>query len=624
MKKSLLIALAALTAVSAGAQLRTPKFDGMKLTAAMTQMIGQAQHKVAQQAQPGQAVVAKGKKIGANAAKYLRPQGTFYVCMDDAGYSWPMPYLLAKPYQDLTFTNVSTGSTTGNTWTYSIFNNETSSRDTLTTNEGTDFTQSFGYELEMTPRLNLTNGSSYTCTRGVRLNNQTGAIEAGPFDGSTAAVINFTDAADPNTEAGASFFLASPHYYGSSNRELTEKFGWTYYSGACGPDYDPELADNDPAQDRNGFWFGRNWNGDFGKTAWNGVALGVEKPAQPYILKHVVAWATAISGSGEFDLTCRVYRLDEMPVMPEDEQTQIDPAVLDDEHLIASGTYTITNQILRDGDAIMTFDLEEYDPELDMSYQVTPEIDFPILIVISGYEVEQCTGFSFLITNDEEDEGYGETTFQVSMQDDVIVNCVGLNNFFVNGTGMHSGPSIFMDIDLPFLIYNFVDETGEYTFPNEGGKYMFADQYDGVSLYGVVSDGVTATADQFTVTLEDGSDLPDWLTISLTDATGDYAGAVDAHVTCAPLPEGVQGREAKVRFGFHGAKIIYTFKQGEGGQQIMIGDTDGNGVVDITDVNNVINMMLGKAAMVPAADTDGNGVIDITDVNNVINLMLGK
>jgi hypothetical protein len=79
------------------------------------------------------------------------------------------------------------------------------------------------------------------------------------------------------------------------------------------------------------------------------------------------------------------------------------------------------------------------------------------------------------------------------------------------------------------------------------------------------------------------------------------------------------GSEYTITFDLN--NLCFKFEAGQGG---LVGDTDGNGVVDITDVNNVINMMLGKAEMVNAADTDNNGVIDITDVNNVINLMLGK
>ncbi len=54
------------------------------------------------------------------------------------------------------------------------------------------------------------------------------------------------------------------------------------------------------------------------------------------------------------------------------------------------------------------------------------------------------------------------------------------------------------------------------------------------------------------------------------------------------------------------------------------GDINGDGLVDIADVNAVINMMLGKVAPTAAADVNGDGSVDIADVNAIINLMLGK
>ena len=53
------------------------------------------------------------------------------------------------------------------------------------------------------------------------------------------------------------------------------------------------------------------------------------------------------------------------------------------------------------------------------------------------------------------------------------------------------------------------------------------------------------------------------------------------------------------------------------------GDVDGSGVVDIDDVNNLINVMLGKSQN-PEADVNGDGMADIDDLNIVINVMLGK
>ena len=51
-------------------------------------------------------------------------------------------------------------------------------------------------------------------------------------------------------------------------------------------------------------------------------------------------------------------------------------------------------------------------------------------------------------------------------------------------------------------------------------------------------------------------------------------------------------------------------------------DVTGDGLVDIADVNEAINVMLGKTAN--SADVTCDGKVDISDVNMVINAMLGK
>ncbi len=57
------------------------------------------------------------------------------------------------------------------------------------------------------------------------------------------------------------------------------------------------------------------------------------------------------------------------------------------------------------------------------------------------------------------------------------------------------------------------------------------------------------------------------------------------------------------------------------------GDVDGNGTVDVSDVNIVVNIILGKesrADYVSRADLDGNGTVDVTDVNQIVNIILGN
>ena len=60
---------------------------------------------------------------------------------------------------------------------------------------------------------------------------------------------------------------------------------------------------------------------------------------------------------------------------------------------------------------------------------------------------------------------------------------------------------------------------------------------------------------------------------------------------------------------------------------LTVGDINGDGQVDISDVNAVINIMLGKAqasSFIGNADVTGDNNVDISDVNAIINIMLGK
>lgn len=605
MKKSLLIAAAVMLAFGANAQqVRTSGSASKTANVVATQQLKDAkiEHRTAQRATGPVATRGMKRVVPANSAYYLRPVGTMYSNWDSEGSGYIMPFIYTTPYNEVTWRNFSTATGTPS-WGYKIYTGET--RDSLVSNDY-DLTVTYGYEFEDVPALMMGNVGPYELSG---YSTKTGAAASS----GVLSVINSKEAFGDNL---ASNQLCSAHYYGSSDRFGTQQYGWGYYSGAPGPDYNPDLPSSDESQDRSGYWFGRNWGN------WNCAATAFEKPISPYVLNSVYMWVTALNVTEDVELTAKVYRLpDGLPQYSDTSAVQIDPELLNEDNLLATGRTTITTDMNEDGSPILKFDLYEYDPELGMEYEVTPEVDDAIVVIITGFDQDAIVSMSGLFTNDEEDEHVGELAYLGHAEGDVVTQLVGMNNFFVSGE-MKVGNSIFIDVSRPFMIYNFTDETGEYTFPNEGGKYMFAGQYEGVNIYAADQYGEVVTASDLYYSLEDGNEVPEWLTIELADDA--TYGGVQAKVTCAALPEGVAGREANVKFYINGANLVYHFIQGEGGQQIMIGDTDGNGVVDITDVNNVINMMLGKAAMVPAADTDGNGVIDITDVNNVINLMLGK
>jgi len=54
------------------------------------------------------------------------------------------------------------------------------------------------------------------------------------------------------------------------------------------------------------------------------------------------------------------------------------------------------------------------------------------------------------------------------------------------------------------------------------------------------------------------------------------------------------------------------------------GDVNGDGVVDVTDANIIINIILGKVAAetYSGADVNGDGTVDVSDINAVLNIIL--
>ena len=73
-------------------------------------------------------------------------------------------------------------------------------------------------------------------------------------------------------------------------------------------------------------------------------------------------------------------------------------------------------------------------------------------------------------------------------------------------------------------------------------------------------------------------------------------------------------------------KNFFKIESIEGGSGVK-GDVDGNGTVDISDANLLINIVLGKESASKyngRADVDGNGIVDVSDINADLNIILGK
>ncbi len=127
-----------------------------------------------------------------------------------------------------------------------------------------------------------------------------------------------------------------------------------------------------------------------------------------------------------------------------------------------------------------------------------------------------------------------------------------------------------------------------------------------------------------------GYDLPqvdaDWLRFegSPSDITLDTL-----RVSCDPLPAAIPSRETTITFTdrINASSIAVRFVQSRQSAALK-GDVNGDGSVDISDVNILINIMLGidRAETYDgrAYVTDGDTIVDVADVNAVINIMLGK
>ena len=102
------------------------------------------------------------------------------------------------------------------------------------------------------------------------------------------------------------------------------------------------------------------------------------------------------------------------------------------------------------------------------------------------------------------------------------------------------------------------------------------------------------------------------------------AGEGGCDVTVKIQVMNVIGQFPNVRYTLLGDGPTVTLHFRNGIEDIVVGDLDGSGTVDVDDLNIIINMMLGKAEKALVADLNADGNVDVDDMNRIINIMLGK
>ncbi len=618
MKKILLLAAAALMVTSVNAQaLRSHRMEAPARPNIQTYM-PEAKKEVAQMRTPGTPVVKAPKKAANVDIWYDRPAGAFpaSLVVEDGAYSGLLyaPYIAVTPYTAYTFKGHALGQSDAATYEWDVqawdMDDEEAEEAKWYTVPGIDLTWSWAYETDDVPVFYCMDAEDFFmwCLHGYEM--------GGTSDKPTiVAEHNSSILSVPSTMLiwDTDFLKSSKNFcYGGRNGD--QRYPMTYYSGA------EPYGDNE-----DGYWFGKN--AGTGNYRIDGIAQAFEKPTAPYMLSQVVMDCAVLEvAEGEqVDMTCKIYKLDGIPAYNDTAE-----AVLPDEpgELIAMGRATINSETEATTGGLVFFTL--FGEEDGLQYDITPTIDCAILVVIDGYndpEMENLTNFSAMVSSDMDvDEGFGELAylkFGIPDEDGNLDHYVwaGLNNFFSSGA-MKTGLTIFLSTENPYLKFYFDDENGEYEFPKEGGQ--FEKTFEGETFNEIVFDSWEASADDAWYVTCNDDEVPEWLNIELEDYNneqGAFTGIVFASVTAEPLPEGLTYRDAVVRFEFPGAYVDYTFTQGEKGPKPLRGDVNGDGSVNIADINEVIDMILG-GRFASAGDVNEDGAVNIGDINAIIAIIL--
>lgn len=126
----------------------------------------------------------------------------------------------------------------------------------------------------------------------------------------------------------------------------------------------------------------------------------------------------------------------------------------------------------------------------------------------------------------------------------------------------------------------------------------------------------TVTPEEVKPGVENCFDVPtaSWME---TDVMGNYP----IHLSSIQVGMGASNSGQEYKMHFMGIETIYNCIPLKPAG--IKGDVNGDGVVDITDVNIVINAVLGKP-FTGNPDANGDGVVDISDANLILNVILGK
>ena len=455
-------------------------------------------------------------------AWYIRPAGTFYLSNysteGKAGYSaFYAPYLMMRPYEEYVFYSASANAKSEK---WKVWYQEKMQPKSLEM-EAKNISNAWPLEVDTVPQLTATGEN----------NTQSVFQLAGYYQDKMrpsylSTYPGYPGQVNPSTTE-VRHIWASPKFFAyNSNRDGTVTAG-AYYS---------------TIQDESG-----NPQGNLlGKNTANidAMAIAVEKPTHPYAIKAVGVRFQSLkmaSNSAKATIVANIYKVAEIPTF-KDTYVTITPG-----EKIATSSITLSNlMILNTPEYSKNSKTGKYSGVMYLPLENELNVDEPIMVEITGYNVDGIEDFTSLYSADSYEEGYGEIGY--IKIGDKYVSLRG--SYFKNNVS--TAPAIVLEVENPFFTWNYSNETGEGTFATEG-------ETKNIEMF------TYKQAADMKITAEDGGALPNWVSATTEDVLKDGAFAYlsTLNVTAEALPAGTNYREASIKVVYPGAKLIYTVKQGD-------------------------------------------------------------
>ena len=466
--------------------------------------------------------VQKAEEENKVKAWYHRPAGTFYLSSytteGKASYStWYAPYLMLRPYADYSFNGVSTNTTQQNwkVWYQDEMKDKTQEF------TGAGFKASWGIELDTIPRLTA-----------IGTNNQESVYQLGGFNGATAYTSmlstypSYPAQIKPSTTVVRHAWASPKFFAAKSNRDGTVKAGAYYHT----------IKAEDGTSLGN--LLGRNTAGV------DAMAIAVEKPTHPYAVNAIGVRFQSLkmaSADAQATLVANIYKVAEIPSYKAPYVT-ITPG----EKIATTSVKVSDFYLLNTPELNRNASTGKYSGILYFPLETPLNVDDAIMVEITGYNVDALdAGFTSLYSADYYEEGYGEIGYV--KKDGKYVSMRG---GFIN-EARSTAPAILLEVEMPFLTWNYSDEIGE-------GLFAAAGESKKIEVF------TYRQAAEMKIKLDEEGKTPAWLTATVEDdlSTGEFGFLSYLNMKAEPLPVGVNYREATVTVSYPGAVLTYTAKQG--------------------------------------------------------------